>query len=223
MHRRPGVRATVGSTVAVLSGCAEHRLTREPEPPVSDLGWFLIWAAAVLAGVVATVHLVRAFARVPLPHRRRLLAGTLFAAGAVALAAAYLYVALTALRASHILGWDECRRIPPEARPVQIIQLSCSRGADELGLTVLSLTFFAALLLGPAALLLLCTASLVRGRERPWLPAVLASSVAFGAVVQAGAAVGEDTGGAEWLALSAVVVGAGAAARWCWVEVLRSR
>ena len=221
MRRMARVRGwlSAAALASIAAGCAEHRLTREPDPPVSTAGWGAIWIAAVAAGLLLTALLVRRVAHRGCPSTRRFIAATVFLAGAVALVMGLAYFVSTVLRARQILGWQECRQIPLEKRPLQIIQLSCSPELDDPALDILAVAFFTAVMGGVALLFTLAAVSLLRGSGRPWAATALAGIATVGTVAQAGAALGQDTSAPEWLALGIASVAAMTAAACCLAEL----
>ena len=194
-------------SLLLSSGCTNHRLSTEPDPPLSSADSAALWFAVGAVVVLLAVHAVRALATTRRPLR--LLAAGIIAtwvAGVVVLAMAIVAVDL---RTVTILDGDECHSVPVEERPESIVAFSCTEGIDAGFGTIVALVY-----LGFAAAPAAVAVAALRG-QGPWsaaIPGLVVTAVAvvglFEAVtlVRADNAPPEDTG-ALVLALSGVVAG----------------
>ena len=231
MARRRLLAAVV--VVTTLGGCAggdEVPLTREPDPPLDLADWTVVWIAAFAAGLVVGAHLVRRVQGRRRRAARRVVAGWVFASGLLVPFAWWVYEIGRRWRAEVILDWRDCRELPLDERPVQIVQLSCVTDLDFAGrsvgldrLTVFGLIVLTTITLAAVTLALVCLAGVLRHERASWTPAIVATSIAVVLAIEAGASVGETTTGGGWAALLAALVAFAIAAVACWGEVLAAR
>jgi hypothetical protein len=197
----------VVSTLLLSSSCTTHRLSTDPDPPLSSADYGALWLAVGAVVVLLAAHGVRALATTRRPLR--LAAAGIIATWVAGVAVLALGIVAVDVRTVTILDGDECHSVPVVERPESIVALSCTEGVDAGFGTVVAL-FYLGFAAAPAAL----AVAALRGQGR-WSAAIpgfviTAAAVAglFKAVslVRTANAPPEDTG-ALVLALSGLVAG----------------
>ncbi len=201
--------------VLTLAGCTTHQLTREQEPPPSGADWVVVWIAAIGPGILLIVFAMRLLTGDRRPTAaRRVVAGVLLAALLVALSILGLALA-SELRVNDILDGGDCREVPIDQRPRQLVQLSCTEGNE--GFVAFVALYGVLLGLLPALLLGNASARLLRTDKPPWLAAI----VTTGGAVGMGLVARRADGSSEWMSVLAVLVPCAVAAVLSWREIVR--